>query len=156
MNNFIKTAAVAGALVVGAGTAAQAGDFDGFYLGLYGSGDFFTTPNTYGFGGNAGYLYEFAPGGYTGVEADVYRPSGGPTTYMGVARMGYDFGSPVMAYASVGAGMDSAGTGKYLLGAGAEYDVGGGFGIRAGVDRYQDFNNGPADYVAKVGVNYRF
>ncbi|WP_298491683.1 outer membrane beta-barrel protein [uncultured Maritimibacter sp.] len=156
MKRFIKTTAVAGAIVLGAGAAAQAGEFDGFYLGLYGSGDFQTNPNTYGFGGNAGYMYEFTPGGYAGVEADVYRPNGGPTTYMGVARMGYDFGTNFMPYASVGAGADSNGTGKFLLGAGAEYAVGGGVGLRAGVDRYQDFNNGPADYVAKIGVNYRF
>lgn len=154
----LKTTLLASTLALGAlgTTAATAGDFDGFYLGIYGSGDVSTAPYTWGFGGNAGYLYEFVPGGYAGVEADIYRPSGGPTIYTGAARLGYDFNSPVMAYASVGAGMDGTGTALYTLGAGAQYDIGNGVSVRAGVDRYQAFSGGPANYVGKIGVAYTF
>lgn len=157
MKTSLKTTLLASTVALGAmGSAAYAQDFDGFYLGAYGSGDFSASPTTWGFGGQAGYLYEFTPGGYAGVEADVYRPSGGPTVYTGAARLGYDFGSPFMAYASVGAGMDSTGTTVWTIGGGGQYALGGGASIRAGVDRYQPTAGGPASYVGKVGLNYTF
>lgn len=153
----IKTTLLATSLTLGTmGGVAHAGDFDGFYLGAYGSGNFSTTPNTYGFGGQAGYMFEFTPGGYVGAEVDVYRPTGGPTTYTGAARLGYDFGSPFMAYVSAGAGMDGTGAGVWTVGGGGQYDVGNGVSIRAGVDRYQPTAGGAANYVGKVGLNYTF
>ncbi len=157
MTHTLKPALLATAVgfATMAGPAA-AGDFDGFYLGAYGSGNFSTTPNTYGFGGQAGYLFEFSPGAYAGIEADVYRPSGGPTVYTGAARLGYDFGSPFMPYASVGAGIDGTGTTVWTVGAGAQYDLGGGASLRTGVDRYQPTGGGAANYVGKVGLTYSF
>lgn len=157
MNRFIKSTALGLGLATGvAATAATAGEFDGFYLGGYASGDFFTSPNTYGFGAQAGYLYEFTPGGYVGIEGDAYFPSGNPNIYTGAARLGYDFGTPFMAYAKVGAGMDQTGARLWTIGGGGQYDIGNGASLRAGVDRYQDFGGGAADYVAKVGINYTF
>ncbi|MAM61216.1 outer membrane beta-barrel protein [Maritimibacter sp. UBA3975] len=155
MNRYIKTTALGLGLALGA-TAASAQDFDGFYLGAYGSGDFFSGPNTYGFGAQAGYMYEFSPGGYVGVEADAYFPMGNPNIYTGNLRLGYDFGSPVMLYGKVGAGADSTGTTLYTLGAGAEYAMGNGASLRLGMDRYQSFAGGPANYVAKAGLAYTF
>lgn len=157
MNRFIKSTALGLGLATGvAATAATAGEFDGFYLGGYASGDFFTSPNTYGFGAQAGYLYEFTPGGYVGIEGDAYFPSGNPNIYTGAVRLGYDFGTPFMAYAKVGAGMDQTGARLWTIGGGGQYDIGNGASLRAGVDRYQDFGGGAADYVAKVGINYTF
>lgn len=155
MNRFIKTTALGVGLALGT-TAATAGDFDGFYLGAYGSGDFMSTPNTYGFGANAGYNYEFTPGGYVGLEGDAYFPMGNPNIFTGSARLGYDFGSPFMAYAKVGAGIDTAGAKLWTVGIGGEYEVGGGASLRLGVDRYQDFSGGPGKYVAKAGLSYSF
>lgn len=146
---------VAAAALAASAAPALAGDFEGAYLGLYGAGDF-SGPMTYGFGGQAGYLYEFGPGAYLGGEADIYRPSGGPTTYTAAARLGYDFGSPIMLYGSIGAGMTGTGTTLWTVGGGAQYDLGSGVSMRAGVDRYQAFGGGAANYVAKVGLNYTF
>ena len=156
MNRSLKTIALGLGLATAAAGTAAAQDFDGFYLGAYGSGDVTTSPNTYGFGANAGYLYEFTPGGYVGVEGDAYFPMSNPNIYTASARLGYDFGTPFMVYGQVGAGMDSTGTSLWTVGAGGEYAVGGNTSVRLGVDRYQPFSGGPANYVAKVGLNYRF
>lgn len=158
MNRLMKTTALGLTLTLGTlgASAASAGDFDGFYLGAYGSGDFFSAPNAYGFGAQTGYLFEFAPGAYAGVEADVYFPLSSPTIITGAARLGYDFGSPFMLYTQIGAGMDTAGTTLWTVGAGAQYEIGGGASLRLGMDRYQPFGGGAASYVAKAGLNYSF
>ena len=45
MNRSIATLALGLGLATGAAGTAAAQDFDGFYLGAYGSGDFSTSPD---------------------------------------------------------------------------------------------------------------
>ena len=138
-----------------AGSVAQASDWEGAYLGLYGGLN--TDTNDGAIGGWAGYNFPLGGDAVAGLEGEgLYVPNTGDFIGSANARLGYALGSSALVFVKGGVAMNDAGDSAWLVGAGGEVAVADGWSVRADVDRYSGFGAGAAFWMGKAGVVYRF
>jgi hypothetical protein len=152
-----RTMLAATVLGLAAPVAAQAGDWEGPYVGAYGA-YLSSGGGEFGLGGQAGYNVDVGGGFYAGAEGDLlYTPSGSHWRASGAARLGYELAPNVLGFGKLGAGQDDTGTNFWLVGAGLEYAFSDSFSARIDGERMQDFGGGGTTlYVAKAGLVWNF
>ncbi|MCB1355464.1 MAG: outer membrane beta-barrel protein [Maritimibacter sp.] len=146
-------AAIAAALSVvtpGLVGPAQAGDFDGAYVGA-GLSAGFNAPIVPDYEGSAfiGYNWDFGNQIVAGGELDLsYNPKSlwgaDATTSTLDGRLGFLANDAVMVYGRAGGGYTSGGVGSYVwdVGVGAEYMMNNGMTVRGEFDRVDPFEVG--------------
>lgn len=153
MKTLVTTVLLASAVALAA-PAARAGDWEGPYVGAYGA---WVNGTNWGAGAQAGYNFALGGGAYAGAEADVIRVFGsGVTVGSASARLGYEFAPGVLGYGQLGLAVNNSGTTAWLAGAGGQVAISGPVSLRVGVDRFQAFGGGAAEYVVKGGLVYGF
>ena len=165
MTHILKTAALAAAMTAGVVGVAQAGEFDGFYVGAYGRNNF-SAGTDIAAGAWAGYNMSMGSDVVVGVEGDVEYDwasvwGGAATTGTANVRAGYVATEDVMVYGKAGAGWTNGGTSpsSYVwdVAAGVELQVLDDFSLRGELGYVDPLNAGLASQVnGKVGVGYGF
>jgi len=165
MNRFTGAAVVAAACLAIASTA-QAGDFNGTYVGVFGR-DNFGGPSMgdLGFGAYAGYNGGIS-GMMLGVEASVdydnnpvWAGSASALTTQVDARVGAQATEDLLLFAKAGMGYTTGGSGSFVwdAGLGGDYMISDGISVRGELDRVDPTSAGmETRYDLRLGVGYHF
>lgn len=157
-------AAVAATLALSAGSA-QAGEFDGAYVGVTGAAGI-NAPAVpdYEIGAFAGYNFDMSGEMVAGGEVDAaYNANSlwGPnaTTVKANGRLGYEVTDNVMVYGKAGLGYTTGGPDSVVwsLGAGTDIKVMDNVLLRAEGERVDPTTAGmTTQYNGKIGIGYSF
>jgi hypothetical protein len=154
MTFSLKPVLLAATIGLAAPVAALAGNWDGPYVGAYGS---YTNTSLGGIGGQFGYSFAAGSNFYVGPEADFgYYPTPNGWLAQGVVRAGYTLTPDFLGFVVAGVGRSNAAVNYWTVGAGAEYMVTDSLSIRLSGERLKPFSGGTPLYVAKGGIAWHF